>query len=265
MTVDHYSGAGRRWAEGAALVYGPLSELLVAGSPHALAGRTVLDVGAGTGLAGAALIVEGARPLSCDLSFDMLAHEAGRRPPAAVADVRALPFGDDSVDDVVAAFVLNHLVAPAGALAELVRVVRPGGAVLACVYANANHSPVRDLVDDTARAQGWTAPGWYTALKAEATPVLGTATAMAAAAGAAGLGDLDVEERAVDVGVVAPEQLVDYRLGQAHYSAWMASLRPREAERVRRRAVEAVAPVMVPYRPVVVFLRAVVPGDRPPR
>jgi hypothetical protein len=137
--------------------------------------------------------------------------------------------------------------------------VRPGGAVLACVYANANTSAVRDLVDETARAEGWVTPDWYVGLKAEATPVLGTAASMASAAGAAGLTALSVEETAMDVGVVRPEQLVDYRFGQAHFSSWFEALGPEESARVRRRAVEAVAPVMVPYRPVVVFLAATVP------
>jgi SAM-dependent methyltransferase len=260
VTTDHYAGAGRRWADGAALFYGPLSALLVAEMPHDLEGRRVLDAGAGTGLAGVALCAAGARPLSCDLSFDMLAHDAGHRPPAAVGDLRALPFGDDSVDDAVAAFVLNHLVAPAPALDELVRVVRPGGALLACVYANTNHSAVRDVVDEAARAAGWVAPDWYVALKADATPVLGTAPSMAAAAEAAGLCDVATHESAVDVGVERPEQLVDYRLGPAHFSAWLGAMDPPAAEQVRRRAVEAVSPVMVPYRPVVVFLRARVPG-----
>jgi ubiquinone/menaquinone biosynthesis C-methylase UbiE len=241
------------------LVYGPLSVALVARSPHRLQHRRVLDVGAGTGLAGAVLLAAGAHPVACDLSFDMLSHDSRTRPPAAVGDLRALPFGRGTVDDAVAAFVLNHLVTPAAGLSELVRVVRGGGALLACVYANANTSAVRDLVDDAARAEGWEAPEWYLQLKAQATPVLGTATAMAAAAEAAGLADVATDELPVDVGVDRPEQLVDYRFGQAQFSTWLGSIGARWAERVRERAVEAVTPVMVPYRPVVVFLRACVP------
>jgi SAM-dependent methyltransferase len=258
VTVDHYARAGRGWAHGAVLVYGPLSIDLVGRSPHPLTGRRVLDVGAGTGVAGAALRDRGAEPLSCDLSFDMLAHGDVATRPASVGDIRALPFGTDSVDDAVAAFVLNHLREPAGALDELVRVVRPGGAVLACVYANASTSAVRDLVDETARSEGWVAPEWYVGLKAEATPVLGTAASMTSAALSAGLAAVTVEETAVDVGVERPEQLVDYRFGQAHFSSWLDGLGPEAAARVRRRAVEAITPVMRPYRPVVVFLSATV-------
>ena len=140
MTADHYAGAGQRWAHGAMLVYGPIAAELVAMSPHPLAGRTVLDAGAGTGAAAAALAARGARPLAMDLSFDMLAWDARARPPCAVADIRALPVAAGSVDDAVAAFVLNHLTAPAAGLAELVRVTRPRGAVLAAVFSNASRS-----------------------------------------------------------------------------------------------------------------------------
>jgi len=44
-------------------------------------------------------------------------------------------------------------------------------------------------------------------------PILGTAEAMRAAADAAGLTGIVVEERPVDVGVTEPWQLVSYRLG----------------------------------------------------
>jgi ubiquinone/menaquinone biosynthesis C-methylase UbiE len=146
MVVDHYAGAGRRWATGAALVYGPIARQLVGRSPHPLGGRLVLDAGAGTGVASAALAAEGAHPLAMDLSYDMLAYDPATRPPGVVADVRALPLPDDAVDDSVAAFVLNHLVHPEDGLAELVRVTRRNGALLACVYSNASRSEMRDLV-----------------------------------------------------------------------------------------------------------------------
>ena len=79
VRADHYAGAGRRWALGATLVYGPIAAELVAMSPHPLAGRTVLDAGAGTGAASSALAARRARPVAMDLSFDMLAWNAARQ------------------------------------------------------------------------------------------------------------------------------------------------------------------------------------------
>lgn len=256
MSLDHYAGAARRWEEGASLVYGPIARQLIATSPHSLRGRMVLDVGAGTGLASTALIDAGARPVATDLSYDMLAWRASERPPAVVADICSLPFRDRSVDDTVAAFVLNHLVDPGAGIAELTRVTRPGGAVLACVFSNASRSEVRDTIDRTAQLEGWQVPGWYTEIKESAAPLLGTREEMERVAKAAGLIDIRVDERPVDVGVTEPEQLVAYRLGQAHYATWLDQLGPRRAEQVMERLVDAIRPIMRPYRPIVVFLAA---------
>lgn len=259
MIIDHYAGAARRWAEGATLVYGPIARQLIATSPQPLRGRLVLDVGAGTGVASTALTDAGARPVATDLSYDMLAWQARERPPAVLADICALPLQGNAVDDTVAAFVLNHLADPAAGIAELVRVTRPGGALLACVYANDSRSEVRDTIDQTAQLEGWQVPDWYTQIKQTAVPLLGTAEDMERAAKRAGLVDTIVDERPVDVGVTDPEQLVDYRLGQAHYSAWLDQLGPRRTQAVRGRLVETIRPIMRPFRPIVVFLAALTP------
>ena len=259
MSVDHYAGAARRWAEGATLVYGPIARALIESSPRPLRGRLVLDAGAGTGVASTALAEAGATAVAADFSPDMLAWRAGSRPPAAVADVRYLPLRGAAVDDTVAAFVLNHLLQPVAGFAELGRVTRPGGVILACVYANANRSEVRDALDRAAQDQGWQAPDWYVDIKRQATPLLGTPESMRRVAESAGLTDVAVAERAVDVGVTTPDQLVDYRLGQAHFAAWLDRMGPDRAEAVRERMVETIRPIMCPYRPVVVFLAALVP------
>jgi SAM-dependent methyltransferase len=189
-----------------------------------------------------------------DFSFDMLAWNRTNRPPAAVADVCALPLADEAVDDSVAAFVLNHLIQPAAGFTELIRVTRPGGAVLAGVFANASRSEARDRVDDTAVEAGWQAPEWYRVLKAKAAPVLGTAGDMAAAAHAAGLHDVTVDERAVDVGMTEPEELVAYRFGQAQFTDWLDHIGAERAAQVKEHAADSARPIMRPYRPVVVFL-----------
>lgn len=259
MTADHYAGSSRSWALGATLVYGPIAAELVAMSAHPLAGRTVLDAGAGTGAASAALAGANARPVAMDLSFDMLAWHASARPPCAVADIRALPLPAGSIDDTVAAFVLNHLAEPAAGFAELVRVTRPGGAVLAAVFSNASQSEVRDRVDEVARDAGWQVPGWYIELKTTAAPILGSSAAMRPAAHAAGLAEVVVEERPVDVGITEPEQLVSYRFGQSHFASWLDHIGPRRAGDIRRQAADAIRPIMQPYQPIVVFLAARVP------
>ena len=256
MTVDYYAGSADRWATGATLVYGPIAAELVDLCPHALEGRIVLDVGAGTGVASVPLLARGACPIAVDTSFDMLAWHDAQRPPAAVADVCALPLADNVVDDSVAAFVLNHLAQPVIGLTELVRVTRPGGATLACVYSNSSRSEARDLVDEVAREAGWSVPDWYVRLKAEAVPLLGSVEKMIAAAQAAGLVDVNVDERAVGTNVTSPEQLVEYRFGQAHFASWLDEIGSERAAEVRGKAADAIGSIAGAFRPIVVFLSA---------
>ena len=84
----------------------------------------------------------GAHVVAADREFDMAAYGAAAG-PAVTADVTALPFRSGAFDVVVAAFVVNHLPDPVAGLAELRRVTRPGGAVLASTFS-----------DDRAAAKG---------------------------------------------------------------------------------------------------------------
>ena len=180
---DRYAAAATGWATGAARVYGPLATQLVAAAPHPLAGRRVLDAGAGTGLASTALTAVGAPPVAVDRSPAMLAWDAGHRPPAVAGALEALPLRDDAVDDAVAAFVLNHVDDPTAALAELARVTRPGGAVLATVAAaTTRHRAVRDRIDAVVADAGFVPPPWYAHLTQAQAPLLGDVPAMTSAA-----------------------------------------------------------------------------------
>lgn len=108
---------------------------------HALGeldGRTVLEVGCGTGddareLAG--LVGDNGRVVATDLSAAML-DEARRRGPGEppridfrYADLARLPFADDSFDGVRAKMVLMHCEQIDTAIDELVRVTRKGGRI----------------------------------------------------------------------------------------------------------------------------------------
>jgi glycogen synthase len=92
----------------------------------------ILDVGGGYGrLAGP--LSEHHDVVLCDISDEMVA-ESARRLDGSVgivqADARRLPFGDGSFDVVVAVDLLVHLPDLRAGLAELGRVVRPGGRLL---------------------------------------------------------------------------------------------------------------------------------------
>ena len=176
--VDHYADTAAGWAT-AARVYGPLAVALVRPA-HPLRARLVLDAGAGTGCGSKALAECGARVLATDLSADMLGYRRLERPASVVADITRLPMTSSSVDHAIAPFVLNHLARPERALAELGRVVRPGGAVLASVYANSSGSAARDRIDEVAQAFGFAFPEWYRELKETRAVAIGTAAALAA-------------------------------------------------------------------------------------
>jgi ubiquinone/menaquinone biosynthesis C-methylase UbiE len=102
-----------------------------------VAGRRILDAGCGAGPIAEALRVRGAVVAGFDSSAAMLAL-ARRRLGDGVVLERAelggpLPFADDGFDDVVASLVLHYLEDWTTALAELRRVLKPGGRLIVSV------------------------------------------------------------------------------------------------------------------------------------
>lgn len=101
-----------------------------------VAGRAVLDVGCGTGTWALALAARGAAVTGLDLSPAMIrvAQAKARQRAAPVTfltgDAAQLPFPAASFDLVTALLVLEFAGAPAAVLAEMVRVLRPGGSAL---------------------------------------------------------------------------------------------------------------------------------------
>ncbi len=105
------------------------------------AGDRVIDMGCGAGRHAFEMYRRGADVVAFDQDGDELAgvrelfggmKEAGEVPEGAEADIKegdalALPFADDEFDRVVASEVLEHIAQDEAAIAELVRVLRPGG------------------------------------------------------------------------------------------------------------------------------------------
>jgi ubiquinone/menaquinone biosynthesis C-methylase UbiE len=92
----------------------------------------VLDVGCGTGLLLARVLAEQPRAVvaGADLSAAMLARARERLPervPLLCADVAALPFASGRFDLVLSSSSMHFWAEPQAALAELRRVLRPGG------------------------------------------------------------------------------------------------------------------------------------------
>lgn len=93
----------------------------------------VLEVGCGEGELAERIGAElqGARVVAVDLSPRMVELAWARGVAAQVADVQDLPFDDESFDVVLAAWMLYHVPEPDRGLAEIVRVLRPGGRLVA--------------------------------------------------------------------------------------------------------------------------------------
>lgn len=250
--ADAYSATGVAWQQGPGRVYDRLAEVLVDASPVPLAGRRVLDVGAGTGAASRAIVRVGGQPIAVDVAVGMLAVDHHRRPPAVVADARHLALATGTCGAVVAAFSYNHVPDPHLALAEAARVVAPGGVLLASAYATDDAHPVKAVVETVATELGWRQQQWNAELRATAIPVLATPDGARTAARRAGL---DADARVVDVPFphLTSYDLVAWRLGMAAMAPFVASLSPARRHDLEARALELLGEPAVLIRRMVIL------------
>ncbi|MEO1007930.1 MAG: metalloregulator ArsR/SmtB family transcription factor [Planctomycetota bacterium] len=124
------------------------SEALVALLPE---GQVVADIGCGTGAFAAVLAPVSGEVIAIDREPAML--EAARERVGARSNVRfelgsaeALPLGDASVDLAVLSLVLHHADEPTRVLAEVARILRPGGRlVLVDMLAHTREELLREM------------------------------------------------------------------------------------------------------------------------
>jgi SAM-dependent methyltransferase len=99
-------------------------------------GMRVLDVCTGPGVLAGAAARRGAKVVGLDFS-DNAVEIARRNVPGAEffeGDAQALPFDSESFDAVVCGYGIIHVPDPEKALAEMRRVLRPGGKLAASVW-----------------------------------------------------------------------------------------------------------------------------------
>jgi ubiquinone/menaquinone biosynthesis C-methylase UbiE len=110
----------------------------------------VLEIGVGTGV-NIPRYGPGVDLLALDESRDML-QLAARRPHRArlrllQADAQAIPLADDSCDGVMGSLVFCSINDPAPALAEIRRVLRPGGQLVLLEHVRGERGALRWLTD----------------------------------------------------------------------------------------------------------------------
>ena len=116
-------------------------------------GVKVLDVATGTGKQAFAFAKRGCLVTGIDLSEEMLqiARRKNRYLNASfeVSDATEMPFEDDEFDVVTVSLALHEMSSAVRekTVLEMLRVTRPGGAIIAVDYSLSRNNPLRRLVD----------------------------------------------------------------------------------------------------------------------
>ena len=135
ITVALSYGQDRRWKR----------RLVEMASPRA--GADALDLATGTGDIAFALAARGARVVGLDVTFRMIelarAKDGERVARFLVGDMLALPFPDASFDIVTTGYGLRNVPNLNQAIAEIHRVLKPGGRMLSLDFNRPSNGLVR--------------------------------------------------------------------------------------------------------------------------
>ena len=108
-------------------------------------GDRVLDLAAGTGTSSEPFAAAGAFVVPTDISLGMLTVGKQRSPwlSFVAGDGLQLPYADDSFDAVTISFGLRNVSDTEAALAEMLRVTKPGGRLVVCEFSTPTWAPFR--------------------------------------------------------------------------------------------------------------------------
>jgi phosphatidylethanolamine/phosphatidyl-N-methylethanolamine N-methyltransferase len=161
--------AYRRWSKVYDTGFGLISKTArraAVQAVNAAPGANVLEVGVGTGLA-LPMYDRSKRVTGIDLSTDMLAQARLRAANTGLTHIEALlemdaqatSFANDSFDVAVAMFVASVVPNPRALVAELRRIVRPGGKILFVNHFAAERGPLAWI--ERAMAPASALLGWH--------------------------------------------------------------------------------------------------------
>ena len=126
-------------------------QILPLAAEHLAGAHRVLDVGTGEGQVARLAARDGtASVVGVDPTWAQLVAARGRAggPAYGRAEAAALPFAHQSFDAVVACLVFEHIEAPDAAIAEVARVLRPGGRFLFFLNHPLLQTPGSGWIDD---------------------------------------------------------------------------------------------------------------------
>jgi demethylmenaquinone methyltransferase/2-methoxy-6-polyprenyl-1,4-benzoquinol methylase len=110
-------------------------------------GQKILDLAAGTGSSSIVFLREGVKVVAADFSNGMLEEGRKRHPELefVFADASALPFADQEFDTVTISFGIRNVEKIEVALAEMLRVLKPGGKLVVCEFSRIPNKFVHSL------------------------------------------------------------------------------------------------------------------------
>lgn len=225
--------------------YQAMAAEMVRAAGRSLAGLTALDADAGadtTSAVAAALTAAGA---------DVVAHG-----PADHADGARLPFDDDSVEVTAGDVLLGAHADSRTRLAEMARVTRPGGLVLAVAYTEQPPEPTGAVVESVLARFGCEGVSLERSGNGRAAT---SAYAFGRLAEDAGLVEVRVLDRCA-VARVSAHDVVDWRLGMPAVAPFMAGLSPHRREALRLAAWTALGAGKCLLQFPLLVMRAEVPG-----
>lgn len=119
-------------------------------------GTRILDLATGPGYVAARSAERGATPVGIDIAESMVALARARHPQLEFrpGDAEALPFDDASFDAAVGNFAILHLGRPERAVAELTRVLVPGGGMALTTWDMPAHARLLGVFVDAVASAG---------------------------------------------------------------------------------------------------------------
>ncbi len=150
---DLWEESARWWQDGFTEGADPEYEeqILPMAAAHLEGARRVLDVGCGEGQVARLAVACGASlVVGVDPTWNQVleAHHRGGGPHYGRADAARLPFADESFDAVVACLVFEHIREVDAAIAEVARVLEPGGRFLFFLNHPLLQTPNSGWIDD---------------------------------------------------------------------------------------------------------------------